>query len=120
MIQEIAFTAYAVTDIRKSRDFYENVLGLKPNSEYNGSGNPDYIEYDLGPGTFAIGKSEMWKPSEDGASIAFEVEDFDKALARIKEKNVPIKMGPYDFPSCRMVVVLDPDKNKLTLHKRKK
>jgi hypothetical protein len=29
-------------------------------------------------------------------------------------------MGPHDFPSCRMVVLADPDGNRISLHKRKK
>ncbi|HZS42653.1 MAG TPA: VOC family protein [Candidatus Paceibacterota bacterium] len=120
-IKEIAFTAYAVNDIAKSREFYEGVLGLVPNNEFDGSKNPDYVEYNIGSGTLAIGHApDMWKPSEDGASVALEVEDFDAAMALIKEKNVPIKMGPHDFPTCQMIVIQDPDKNKLTLHKRKK
>ena len=119
-IKEIAFFAYAVNDIKKSRAFYEGVLGLKPNSEFDGSKNADYVEYDIGPTTLAIGYApDLWKPSEEGASAALEVEDFDEALEHIKKHNVPIKMGPHDFPSCRMVVILDPDKNKITLHKRK-
>jgi len=119
MIKQIAFTAYAVTDMKKARAFYEGMLGLKPNSEYDGSNNADYVEYDLGPNTFAIGSSEMWKPSEDGASIAFEVDDFDTTVKMINDKKIPVKMGPYDFPTCQMIVILDPDKNKLTLHKKK-
>jgi len=117
--KDIGFVAYAVSDIAKSREFYEGSLGLKNNGEYDGHGNPDYIEYSVGPSTLAIGKSDMWTPSEDGASAALEVEDFDEALATIKGKNIPIKMGPHDFPSCRMVVILDPDKNKITLHHKK-
>lgn len=117
--KDIAFVAYAVTDIQKSRAFYEGVLGLKTNNEYDGSGNPDYVEYEVGSSTLSIGKSENWKPSEDGSSVALEVENFDEAITAIKEKGVTIKMGPYDLPSCKMVVVLDPDKNKITLHQKK-
>jgi hypothetical protein len=29
-------------------------------------------------------------------------------------------MGPHEFPSCHMVVIADPDGNRLTLHKSKK
>ena len=29
-VTEIAFSCYAVTDIKIARDFYEGVLGLKP------------------------------------------------------------------------------------------
>jgi predicted enzyme related to lactoylglutathione lyase len=117
--KDIAFVAYAVNDMDRSRAFYEGVLGLKPNSEYEGKTGTDFMEYDVGPATLAIGKSDMWKPSSDGAGAALEVEDFDEALKTIKENNVEIQMGPHDFPSCRMVVIYDPDKNKITLHKRK-
>jgi hypothetical protein len=29
-VLELAFSSYAVTDVARVRDFYENVLGLKP------------------------------------------------------------------------------------------
>ena len=120
-ITDIAFIAYAVSDMTKARAFYEGVLALKPNSEYDGSGNPNWVEYDIGPGTLGVGCAPgMWEPSSKGASAALEVEDFNEALATIKEKNIPIVMGPHDFPSCRMVVVADPDGNRITLHKRQK
>ena len=120
-IKEIAFVAYAVTDMKKSRDFYEGVLGLKPNSEFDGSGNPNWVEYNIGTGTLGIGCAPgMWEPSTKGASAALEVENFDDALAAVKAKNIPVVMGPHEFPSCRMIVIADPDGNRLTLHKRKK
>lgn len=117
--KDVAFTAYAVTDMPRAREFYEGVLGLKTNGEFDGSGNPDYVEYDVGSSTLAIGKSDLWKPSEDGASVALEVEDFDEVMKVLKEKGVTIAMGPHDFPSCQMVVIRDPDMNKITLHKKK-
>src|SRR5215472_7268971 len=120
-ITNIAFFAYAVTDIKKARAFYEGVLGLKPNSEYDGTGNANWVEYDIGQGTLGIGCAPgMWDPSPKGASAALEVDDLDAALEIIKAKNIPIVMGPHDFPTCRMVVIADPDDNRITLHKRKK
>lgn len=41
--------------MNKARPFYEGVLGLKPNSEYDGSGNPNWVEYDIGTSTLGIG-----------------------------------------------------------------
>jgi predicted enzyme related to lactoylglutathione lyase len=120
-IKEIAFFAYAVSDMKRSRAFYEGVLNLRPNSEYDGSGNPNWVEYDIGSGTLGIGCAPgMWEPSEKGASAALETENFEEALADVKAKNIPIVMGPHEFPSCRMVVIADPDGNRITLHKRKK
>jgi predicted enzyme related to lactoylglutathione lyase len=119
-ITDISFFAYAVSDMKNSRAFYEGVLGLTPNSEYDGSGNPNWVEYDIGNGTLGIGCAPgMWDPSPKGASAALEVDDFDAAVETMKEKNIPIIMGPHEFPTCRMVVIADPDGNRLTLHKRK-
>ena len=119
-INEIAFFAYAVSNMKKARAFYEGVLGLKPNSEYDGSGNPNWVEYGIGAATLGIGCAPgMWEPSPKGASAALEVENFEEAMAMVKARNIPIVMGPHDFPSCRMVVIADPDGNRLTLHKRK-
>ena len=119
-IIEIAFFAYAVSDMKKARAFYEGVLGLKTNSEYDGSYNPNWVEYDIGTVTLGVGCAPgMFDPSPKGASAALEVEDFDQALATIRSSNIPIVLGPHDFPSCRMVVVADPDGNRITLHKRK-
>src|ERR1043165_1606938 len=118
-VSEIAFFAYVVSDIKKARAFYEGVLNLKPNSDFDGSGNPNWVEYDIGSGTLGIGCAPgMWEPSTKGASAALETENFDEALAAVKAKNIPIVMGPHDFPSCHMVVIADPDGNRITLHKR--
>jgi predicted enzyme related to lactoylglutathione lyase len=120
-INEIAFFAYAVSDMKKARAFYEGSLGLKPNSEYDGSGNPNWVEYNIGATTLGIGCAPgMWDPSPKGASAALEVENFDEALTTVKAKNVPVVMGPHDCPACRMVVIADPDGNRIVLHQRKK
>jgi predicted enzyme related to lactoylglutathione lyase len=116
--KEIAFTAYPVTDMALARKFYEGVLNLKPNAPLK-SESQAWIEYDIGPGTLGIGCSEQWKPSRDGASVALEVEDFDTAVAALKTHNIEFVMGPLDLPSCQMVIVRDPDGNKVTLHRRK-
>ena len=52
--------------------------------------------------------------------VALEVDNFDEMLEMFKVKGIKIKMGPHDFPSCRMVVIQDPDNNKITLHQKKK
>ena len=120
-ISSVAFFAYAVSDMKKARAFYEGVLGLKPNSDFDGSKNPNWVEYDIGADTLGIGCAPgMWDPSTKGASAALEVEDFEGAVAAVQEQKIPIVMGPHEFPTCRMVVIADPDGNRITLHKRKK
>lgn len=118
--KDIAFTIYAVSDIGKARAFYEGILGLKPNSEFDGSNNAPWVEYNIGSGTLAIGCApDQWKPSEDGAVVALEVENFDETIAYLKSKNVGFKLDAQDFPTCKMAVIEDQDKNKVAIHHKK-
>lgn len=118
--KEISFVAYPVTRMARSRKFYEKVLGLKPNSFSSGQRKLMWMEYDIGPGTLAIGVSDEFKPSKQGASAALEVVDFDAAIAHLKKHRVKFVIGPKEFPSCRMVMFRDPDGNQVSLHQRKK
>ena len=118
-ITEIAFSSYAVTDIPRARAFYEGVLRLKVTSETNLGDQGHWVEYDIGPGTLAIGRSPGWKPSPDGCTVALEVANFEEALTALKAANTTIKMGPFETPVCRMIMVSDPDGNTIIFHKRK-
>jgi len=117
MITEIAFTGTPVTDMKRARAFYEDVMGLKPTMESAGGA---WVEYDIGAGTFGIGSyGEEWKPSPQGTAVAFEVDDLDAEVARLKSKGVPVHMEIMDTPVCRFAIVCDPDGNKVMLHRRK-
>jgi predicted enzyme related to lactoylglutathione lyase len=115
-ITEVAFAAIAVTDIARSRNFYENVLGLKVGTEGMGG---NWVEYEIGPHTVAIGCHPDWKPSKDGTSTAFEVDDFSNAVEKLKANCVEFSMGPLETPVCHMGIFHDPDGNTLLIHKRK-
>ena len=113
---EIAFTAYAVTDMKRARKFYEDALCLKPSREFS----ENFVEYDLGPGTLVLACApEQWQPSEKGTAAALEVEDFPAAVEHLKSKDIAFAIGPMEFPTCHMLGVRDPDGNMITLHKRK-
>src|SRR5580700_5698888 len=117
MITEIAFTGTPVTDIKRAREFYEGALGLKPTMESAGG---MWVEYDVGPATFAIGcYGDVWKPSEQGTCVAFEVDNVDSEIARLKSRGVAVSMEAMDSPVCRFAIVCDPDGNKVMIHKRK-
>ena len=119
-ITDIAFSCYAVTDFARVRAFYEGVLGLKPTMQVGEAGGMQWAEYDIGSGTLSIGSAPgMFKPSPDGCSVALEVEDFDAAIAQLKQHNVKFRLEPMDTPVCRMARVFDPDGNTLCIHKRK-
>jgi predicted enzyme related to lactoylglutathione lyase len=119
-IAEIAFTGYPVTDMPRARAFYEGVLKLE-SSRVFGDDARQWVEYDLGTNSFAISNMSMddWKPSSNGPSIAFEVDDFEEAIAALKENRVEFAAEPLETPVCRMAVVMDPDGNSVVIHKRK-
>jgi predicted enzyme related to lactoylglutathione lyase len=118
-ITEIAFTGYPITDAKRSRAFYEGVLGLEASRTF-GEGELLWIEYDLGAATFALSNmsAEEWRPSNDGPVIAFEVDDFDGAIERLKANEVDFVLEPFASPVCRMTIIRDPDGNALAIHKR--
>ena len=119
-IKEIAFTGYPVTDMARSRAFYEGVLGLKVSTQFEHSGR-HWIEYEIGTGTLAVTNmsQEQWKPSTDGPSIALEVADFEAAVAHLRDHGVTILVEPMDSGLCHLAIVLDPDGNSLAIHRRK-
>jgi predicted enzyme related to lactoylglutathione lyase len=117
MITEIAFTGTPVMDINRSRAFYEGVLGFKPGMISAGG---MWVEYEFGASTFAIGcYGDVWKPSADGTCIAFETDDLDKTISEMKAKGVKFVMDAMESPVCHFAMFLDPDGNKLMVHKRK-
>ncbi len=116
MITEIAFTGTPVTDIKRARAFYENVIGLKCTMESAGG---MWVEYDIGASTFGIGcYGDAWKPSPEGTCVAFEVDNLDSEMARLKSKGVKVHMDVTVTPVCRFAIVQDPDGNKIMIHKR--
>lgn len=117
-IIEFAFIVYPATDLARSRDFYERVLGLKPGLMLD---IPDgfWVEYEVGPHTLAVGKEPFLKPSGDGAQLVLEVDDFAETIAHLRRHDVPFAHEPFDLPACRAAIILDPDGNKLGIHKRK-
>jgi predicted enzyme related to lactoylglutathione lyase len=114
-VTELAFCCYAVTDMKRSRDFYEGVLGLKPTTVTEGR----WTEYEFGPYALAIGCAPgMFKPGPDGCTAALEVEDFDAAVKQLREHKVTFRVEPRDGPKCRMAMIFDPDGNTICIHKR--
>jgi len=78
-----------------------------------------WIEYDLGAVTIGVGCHPAWQPSRDGTTVAFEVDDFDATVAKLKERGVTFDMDKTETPVCWMAQFRDPDGNKLLVHKRK-
>ena len=120
-ITEVAFTGYPVTDMARARKFYEGVLGLTVSRTWGEKDNPQWVEYDIGAGCLAIvtGGAESWPAANGGPAAALEVEDFTAALAELKKAGVKFQWEPQESPVCSMAVVLDPDENRVVIHRRK-
>ena len=117
MITEVAFVAIAVSDAEEARRFYQETLELKP-SQVAMEGA--WVEYDIGAITIGVGCHPAWQPSRDGTTVAFEVDDIDTTVAKLKERGVKFDMEKMETPICWMAQFRDPFGNKLVVHKRKK
>ena len=116
MINAIAFTVYPVSDMARARAFYERVLSLRSTYSFEDR----WVEYDIGAGTFAITTTDMGHPpGAKGAIVGFEVDDLDQFVGMLKSCCVQFVMDPFETPVCRMAVIEDPDRNHLTIHRRK-
>jgi predicted enzyme related to lactoylglutathione lyase len=116
-IKKIGFVGIPVTDLKQAREFYEGVLGLRVAEEMMGG---KWVEYAIGQDTLAIANvGEHWKPSDQGTGAALEVDDFEGAITRLKDRQVRFAVEPFETPCCHMAVVQDPDGNKLIIHKLK-
>jgi predicted enzyme related to lactoylglutathione lyase len=116
---EIAFTSYPVTDLKQSRQFYEETLGLSASRVF-GDENTAWVEYDIGPGTLAISNMVPdWKASPGGGCAGLEVENFEEAISRLKADGARFLNDPFESPVCHMAAISDPDGNTIVIHKRK-
>ena len=108
----IAFTMYAVKNMARARDFYEGKLGLKPSVP-----GARWHEYHLKNGAFAI--TTALPDPRTASNIAFEVDDLDREVKRLRLARVKILHDDIESPVCRMAVIADPDGNTVVLHEKK-
>jgi predicted enzyme related to lactoylglutathione lyase len=121
IIKEIAFVGYPVTDMARARGFYEGVLGLVPSRALGDPANSQWVEYDIGAGCLAVISSggTAWPPANAGPAAALEVDDFPAFMEKLKAAGVKFLWEPQESPMCCMAVVLDPDENRIAIHRRK-
>ena len=117
MITEIAFVGSPVTDIKRAREFYEGVLGLRCTTS-----DPEakWVEFEVGNGTFGIGDyGDQWRPAHGGTMAAFETDNLQEMVQRVRDSGAIVAMDITESPVCHFAMVLDPFGNTLMLHKRK-
>ena len=114
MIQKLDFVAVPSQDSERSRAFYVDTLGLRPDD--NGR-----FEFWAGGTCFGI-----WEPARLGmpfapqknAHLALHVDDVAAARAELQAKGVEFLGDTLDTGVCHMALFTDPDGNDLMLHHR--
>jgi len=114
LISRVDVVGIPSSDIERSRRFYVETLGLRPDE------NARY-EFWVGDTCFAI-----WTPAWFGVEyqpqansiVLLHVDDVASARAELEAKGVTFQGETYDSGVCHMAHFTDPDGNPLTLHKR--
>ena len=114
MITGLDFVAIPSTDADRSRTFYGETLGLKPDE------NAEY-EFWVDQTCLAI-----WEPAKQGMEfapqknghLALRVDDVEATRAELEGKGVQFLGETFDTGVCFMALFTDPDGNDLMLHQR--
>ncbi len=113
-ITGVDFVAVPSTDWKRSRAFYVDTLGLRPDAT-------GQAEFWVGQTCFGI-----YEPTTFGlefapqttAHLALHVDDVATARAELEAKGVEFQGETFDTGVCHMAFFSDPDGNALMLHHR--
>ncbi len=114
MISKLDFVGVPSTDSDRSRRFYGETLGLRPDES---------ARYEFWAGDTCLG---IWEPARLGmefapqknAHLALHVDDVGAARAELEAKGVTFTGDILDTGVCHMALFTDPDGNDLMLHHR--
>jgi catechol 2,3-dioxygenase-like lactoylglutathione lyase family enzyme len=114
MITSLDFVAVPSTDSDRTRAFYVDTLGLRPDEKAN-------YEFWVGNTCFGI-----WEPDKLGGKfapqknghLALHVDDVAAAKKELEGKGVEFLGDILDTGVCHMAFFNDPDGNDLMLHHR--
>lgn len=114
MISKLDFVAVPSRDAERSRAFYIDVLGLRPD---------EHGRFEFWAGNTCFG---IWEPERVGRTFApqknghaaFHVDDVAAARRELEAKGVVFLGDTFDTGVCHMAFFTDPDGNDLMLHHR--
>ena len=114
MIDKLDFIGIPSRDAERSRTFYVETLGLRPDENSR-------FEFWVGDTCFGI-----WEPEKMGrefapqknAHPALRVADIEAARTELEAKGVVFAGETFDTGVCHMALFTDPDGNDLMLHRR--
>jgi catechol 2,3-dioxygenase-like lactoylglutathione lyase family enzyme len=114
MINKLDFVAIPSRDAERSRAFYVDTLGLRPD---------DHARFEFWAGETCFG---IWEPERFGmqfspqknAHPALHVDDVSAARAELEAQGVVFAGETLNTGVCHMAFFADPDGNDLMLHHR--
>jgi catechol 2,3-dioxygenase-like lactoylglutathione lyase family enzyme len=114
LISKLDFVAVPSTDAERTRAFYVETLGLRPDP---------LARFEFWVGDTCCG---IWEPDKLGgrfapqrnAHLALHVDDIEAARAELEAKGVEFHGETLDTGVCHMAFFSDPDGNDLMLHHR--
>ena len=114
MISKLDFVAIPSQDAERSRTFYVETLGLRPD---------DHSRFEIWTGETCFG---IYEPEQFGrqfapqknAHPALHVDDMAAARAELEARSVEFAGETVDTGVCHMAFFTDPDGNDLMLHHR--
>jgi catechol 2,3-dioxygenase-like lactoylglutathione lyase family enzyme len=114
MITKVDSVGVPSTDTERSRKFYVETLGLRPDER-------SWNEFWIGDTCFGIWEPARFgvefEPQRNGIAL-LHVDDVDNARAELEAKGVEFVGDTFDTGVCHMATFSDPDGNQLVLHRR--
>jgi catechol 2,3-dioxygenase-like lactoylglutathione lyase family enzyme len=114
MISKLDFVGVPSQDAQRSRDFYVDMLGLRPD---------EHAQFEVWAGDTCFG---IWEPEKFGMEFApqknghpaLHVDDVAAAREDLEAKGIQFQGDTLDTGVCHMALFTDPDGNDLMLHHR--
>jgi metallothiol transferase len=113
MINKIGFTAYTVSNLQQSINFYQNLLGLELLLK-----DARWAEFNISGQRFAINEksNKTIKTNEAGAIVYFEANPIEAIVKTLKNKGVKFNGEIEIYSYGKMILFSDPDDNSLGLY----
>ena len=114
MITKLDFVAIPSTDAERTRAFYVETLGLRPDEKSR-------FEFWVGDTCCAIWEPEKLAGSfarQQNGHLALHVDDVAAARTDLEGRGVEFAGETFDTGVCHMALFTDPDGNDLMLHNR--